>query len=174
MSDTPPLSDGASPGSEAKDDVGQPVVWISFCPELGLYHYHNESDPNEDPLDTKFTREGLLDVVTGLMQSQRVKDAQDLAFMCAWGRLFAHKIVVFYTSGMFRVFNPLPIPDSEKEESADMREFLADWKRKYPTSESVPVVADYPSVAKRKLEEEEKSDQQLAAEIGVQHGEDPK
>lgn len=173
MSDTPPPSDGARPGSETEEEVGQPVVWISFCPELGLYHYHNETDPNEDPLDTKFTREGLLDVVTGLMQSKQIKDAQDLAFMCAWGRLFAHKIVVFYTSGLFRVFNPTPAPDFEKGETADMKAFFEEWKRKYPTNESVPVVEAYPSVAKRRLDEE-KSDQQLAAEIGVQHGEEPK
>jgi hypothetical protein len=171
MSDTPPPPDGARPGSDADEQVGQPVVWISFCPDLGLYHYHNETDPNEDPLETKFTRDELLDVVTGLMQSQKVKDAQDLAFMCAWGRLFAHKIIVFYTSGLFRVFNPRPAPDFEKNESADMQEFFAEWKRKYPTAESVPVVAEYPSAAKRKLDGE-KSDQQIAAEIGVQHGED--
>jgi hypothetical protein len=154
MSDTPPLSDEARPGNEGKDEVGQPVVWISFCPDLGLYHYHNETDPSEDPLDTKFTREQLVDVVAGLMQSQRVKDAQDLVVMCAWGRLFAHKIVVFYTSGLFRVFNPVPSPDFEKEESADMKEFFDEWKRKFPTHESVPVVEAYPSVARRKLVEE--------------------
>lgn len=173
MSDTPPPSDGARSGSDVDEQAGQPVVWISFCPDLGLYHYHNESDPNEDPLDTKFTREQLEDVVAGLMQSQRVKDAQDLAVMCAWGRLFAHKIVVFYTSGLFRVFNPRPVPDFERDESVEMKNFFDEWKRKYPTTESVPVVAAYPSVAKRRLDEE-KSDQSLAAEIGVQHGEESK
>ena len=171
MSDTSPPSDVARPGSETDEQSGQPVVWISFCPDLGLYHYHNESDPNEDPLDTKFTRDELLNVVTGLMQSQKVKDAQDLAVMCAWGRLFSHKIVVFYTSGLFRVFNPRPAPDFEKGETADMQGFFAEWKRKYPTAASVPVVAAYPSEAKRQ-NDEDKSAQQLAAEVGVQHGDD--
>ena len=30
--------------SQKPDDVGQPTVWLSFCPEFGLYHIHHEVD----------------------------------------------------------------------------------------------------------------------------------
>jgi hypothetical protein len=126
----------------AEDDVGKPTIWVSFCPDLGLYHVHREVE-GEDPTDSKFTRADLRDIVDGMIESAQVVEAQQLATLCAWGRLFGHKVVVFYTSGIFRVFNPEPPDDLEEEESEDMRAFHVEWKKAHPTDDSVPTVEAY-------------------------------
>lgn len=121
---------------------GKPTLWVSFCPDLGLYHVHREVD-DEDPSDNKFTRDELLDLVDGMLKSGQVVEAPQLATLCAWARLFAHKEVIFYTSGSFRVFNPVAPPPEEAEESEDMRQFFAKWKEEHPTTDSIPTVVGY-------------------------------
>ena len=121
---------------------GKPTLWVSFCPDLGLYHVHREVD-DEDPSDNKFTRDELLDLVDGMLKSGQVVEAQQLAHLCAWARLFSHKVVIFYTSGSFRVFNPVTLPPEEAEESEDMKQFFAKWKEEHPTSDSIPTVVGY-------------------------------
>jgi hypothetical protein len=128
-----------------QEDDDQPVFWMSFCPELGIYHHHREVD-GEDPADAKFTREELVDMVEALMRASKAAEARQLADLCAWARLFAHKIVVFYVSGTFKIFNPIPSDDEEKAESEDMKQFFAEWKQQHPTSDTVPTVAAYKSV----------------------------
>ena len=116
-----------------QEDDGKPTIWVSFCPDLGIYHIHREVD-GEDPSDNKFTREDLADILNGMIKSAQVVEAQQLATLCAWGRLFGHKVVVFYTT---------PPDEVEKEESADMRQFFEEWKKAHPTDESVPTVVAY-------------------------------
>lgn len=93
------------------DDEGRPVIWMSFCPDLGIYHCHREVD-GEEPSDVKLTREELLDVVEGLMGAAagggaaQVAQAKQLADLCAWARLFSHKVVCFYASGVFKISTP--------------------------------------------------------------------
>jgi hypothetical protein len=134
---------------KSEEDPGRPVVWVSFCPDLGIYHYHNETEEDGDPLDLKFTRDELIDVVAGMMQSKQVTESQQLTVMCAWARLFAHKVVVFYQSGLFRVHNPEAQPPEEKEESDDMKEFFAKWQTEHASPTSIPTVAAYPSSSKK-------------------------
>ena len=122
--------------------IGEPTIWISFCNELGIYHCHREAE-GEESSDEKFTRDELLDIVEALMKSGQLATAQQLAGMCAWARLFAHKIVVFYTSGRFRIFNPAPPPPEEQKDTTEMKKFLAEWNEKHPTSDSVPTVVSY-------------------------------
>ena len=74
-----------------------------------------------------------------------LQQAQQLALMCAWARLFAHKVVVFYVSGSFKIFNPIPPDAEEQAESEDMREFFATWQKEHPTSDSIPTVVAYKS-----------------------------
>lgn len=126
------------------DGDDQPIIWMSFCPDLGLYHYHREAD-GEEPADSKLTREDLVDIVEGLMRAGKAAEAHQLAFTSAWARLFAHKVVVFYASGTFRVFNPVPPDVAEQEESADMKQFFAEWQREHPTNDSIPTVVGYKS-----------------------------
>jgi len=128
-----------NPGGE---DV--PVVWISFCPDLGIYHYHREAE-GEETIDQKFTREELLTLVEGLMKAGEVEQIQQIIQPCAWARLFAHKVVVFYLSGTFRIFNPIPPETPEQEDSAAMKEFFEEWRRANPTDANIPVVAPFKS-----------------------------
>jgi hypothetical protein len=128
----------------SSDDDDQPVIWMSFCPDLGIYHCHREVE-GEDPADSKFTREELVDMVEALMRSGKAAEAQQLALMCAWARLFAHKIVVFYVSGSFKIFNPVPPDDVEQAESEEMKKFFAEWQRQHPTNDSIPTVVAYKS-----------------------------
>jgi hypothetical protein len=123
---------------------------MSFCPDLGLYHYHREID-GEDPADSKLTRDELTDIVEALMKAGKAAEAQQLAFTSAWARLFAHKVVVFYVSGTFRVFNPTPPDALEQEESEDMKKFFSEWQKAHPTGDSIPTVVSYKS--KRPLTE---------------------
>ena len=131
-----------------QDDDGKPAIWVSFCPDLGIYHIHREVD-DEDTTDSKFTRDDLVDIVEGMISSAQVTEATQLTTLCAWGRLFAHKIVVFYTSGMFRVFNPVQPDVFEKDESGEMREFFDAWKKAHPTEESIPTVVAYARPVKK-------------------------
>ena len=136
MSDTP---------TQQADAVleGKPTMWVSFCPDLGLYHLHREVD-GEDPSDVKFTRVELVDMVEGLMRSAQALEAQQLAMYCAWARLFAHKVVMFTTAGEFRIYNPAPpLDESENEESADMKKFFADWRAAHPDDSALPVVPEH-------------------------------
>jgi hypothetical protein len=129
------------------DDEGRPVIWMSFCPDLGIYHCHREEE-GEEPSDTKLTREEVLDIVEGLMKVSQVSQAKQLAELCAWARLFAHNIVCFYGSGTFKIFKPVPPGSSEVEESEDMKKFFAEWNRAHPTKESVPVVVPFKQSSK--------------------------
>lgn len=133
------MSDVESP---VQDDDGLPVIWASFCPDLGLYYIHREAE-GEDPRDSKFTRSDLVDIIEGMIKTAQVADAQQLATLCAWARLFTHKVVVFYTSGTFRVFNPTPPDELEAEESADMKSFFDEWKKAHPTTDSIPTVVSH-------------------------------
>jgi hypothetical protein len=134
------LSSVSQPG----DDEWVPTIWISFCNELGIYHCHREAE-GEESSDEKFTRNELLDIVEGLMKSGQLATAQQLAGMCAWARLFAHKIVVFYTSGRFRIFNPESPPPEEQEDTEKMKKFQEEWNAKHPTSDTIPTVVAYRS-----------------------------
>ena len=124
------------------EDDDQPVIWMSFCPDLGIYHCHREAD-GEEPVDSKFTRVELIDMVEALMKAGKASEAKQLADLCAWARLFAHKVVVFYVSGSFKIFSPVPPDEGEREESEDMKKFFAEWQRQHPTSESIPTVVAY-------------------------------
>lgn len=130
--------------SQPVDEEGVPTIWISFCNELGIYDCHREAE-GEKSSDEKFTRDDLLDIVEGLMKAGQLATAQQLAGMCAWARLFAHKIVVFYTSGSFKIFNPVPPPPEEQEDTEEMKKFLAEWNAKHPTSDTIPTVVAYRS-----------------------------
>lgn len=129
---------------QASEDSDQPVIWMSFCSDLGIYHCHREVE-GEEPDDSKFTREELVDMVEALMRAGKSAEAQQLALICAWARLFAHKIVVFYVSGAFKIFNPVPPDVEEQAESEEMKQFFADWKRQHPMSDSIPTVVAYAS-----------------------------
>jgi len=130
--------------SQPVDEEGVPTIWISFCNELGIYHCHREAE-GEESSDEKFTRNELLDIVEGLMKAGQLATAQQLAGMCAWARLFAHKNVVFYTSGSFKIFNPVPPQPEEQEDTEEMKKFLAEWNAKHPTSDTIPTVVAYRS-----------------------------
>ena len=124
------------------EDKDLPIVWISFCPDLGIYHYHREVE-GEEVLDKKFTREELLLLVEGMMEVGQVDQIQQLVAVCAWARLFAHKIVVFYSSGTFRIFNPIPPEVPEQEDSQAMKDFFDEWKKVHPTDDTIPVVTPF-------------------------------
>ena len=124
------------------EDVGSPTVWVSFCPDLGLYHLHREVD-NEDPEDVKLTREELVSLVDGLIKVGNIAQAQEIATTCAWARLFAHKVVLFYTSGIFRIFSPKQPDENEKEEREDMKKFHEQWSADHPEGVELPVVEPY-------------------------------
>jgi hypothetical protein len=133
------MTENIAPSSE---DVGQPTVWASFCPDLGLYHLHRETD-GEDPEDVKLTREELERLVDGLIKVGSLTQAQEIATTCAWARLFGHRIVLFYTSGIFRIFSPKQPDAEEKEEREDMRKFHEQWSAEHPEGVELPTVEPY-------------------------------
>lgn len=124
------------------EDMGAPVVWVSFCPDLGLYHCHREVD-GEDPADEKLTRDELEAMVEGMMKAGQIGQIQQLVELCAWARLFSHRVVVFYTSGSFRICKPLPPEAPEKEDNEFMKDFFAQWEKDHPTEESIPTVVPF-------------------------------
>jgi hypothetical protein len=130
------------PSSPASEDIGQPTLWVSHCPDYGLYHIHREVE-GDDPDDVKLTREELAALVDGLIKVGKIAQAQEMALTCAWARLFAHKVVLFYTSGTFRIFDPPRPTDDEKEEREEMKGFQAQWQAEHPEGTILPVVEPY-------------------------------
>lgn len=119
-----------------------------LLPNLGIYHVHQE-DGEADPLDVKLTRDELHDFVDGLLKAGKAEQANQFAVMCAWARLFGHKVVVFYDTAAFRIFNPVPPEQPELEESAEMRTFFAEWEKAHPGGEKVPTVVSYRNTKSR-------------------------
>jgi hypothetical protein len=131
------------PEVDANDD-GPPIFWVSFCSDLGLYHLHREAE-DQEPQDSKLTRDELHCLVEGMMGSGQAVEAQQLTTMCGWARLFAHKIVVFHVSGTFKIYNSAPPPAYEVEDTEDMKAYQEIWKKERLMSGEAPVVAAYPS-----------------------------
>jgi hypothetical protein len=135
------MAENLSP--EQQDPSEKPVVWISFCPDLGLYHLHREGDGEDEISDEKLTRDELESLVDGLVKSGQVAQIQQLVELCAWARLFAHKVFVLYTTGTFRVFNPIPPEKAEQEDSEFMRDFFAEWQKEHPDASKIPTVMPF-------------------------------
>lgn len=129
---------------EVIEDDGPAIFWVSFCGDLGIYHLHREVD-GEEPQDTKLTRDELQSLVEGMIASGKATEAVQITTMCGWARLFGHKVVVFHATGAFKIYNPVPPPDYEVEDNADMKAYQEIWKKEHLMSDSVPVVAAYPS-----------------------------
>jgi hypothetical protein len=136
------MTENTTPSAEPQDPKDMPVIWVSFCPDLGLYHLHREVD-NEEPSDEKLTRDELEALVDGMVKAGQVQQIQQLIELCAWARLFAHKFFVLYTSGSFRVFNPTPPEKPEQEDSEFMKEFFASWKKDHPDESQLPTVVPF-------------------------------
>jgi len=128
---------------EQQDPNDKPVIWISFCPDLGIYHLHREGEGEDEISDEKLTRDELESLVDGLVKSGQVAQIQQIVDLCAWARLFAHKIFVLYTSGTFCVFNPTPPEKTEQEDSEFMREFFAQWQKDHPEASKIPTVIPF-------------------------------
>jgi len=129
--------------SDHQDSNDKPVIWISFCPDLGLYHLHREGEGDEEISDEKLTRDELEILVDGLVKAGQVAQIQQLVELCAWARLFAHKVFVLYSSGSFRVFNPIPPEKPEQEDSEFMKKFFEDWRREHPDDSQIPTVMPF-------------------------------
>ena len=136
------MTDNTPPQSQDTEDVGKPTMWVSFCPDFGLYHVHREAD-SEDPEDVKLTREELEALIDGLIKIGKIAQAQEFATISAWARLFAHKVVLFYTSGTFRIFAPKQPDEAEKAEREDMKQFFAEWQAGHPEGTDLPIVEPY-------------------------------
>jgi hypothetical protein len=121
----------------------RPVVWTSFCPELGMYYYRNEQDMSVDPIVWKFTHDELLAHVEGLFQAGKSELSKELVVVCAWARSFAHLVVVLYTDGTFEARKPPPLPAEVVEDTAEMAEYVAKWKEQHPDSSSVSEAPGY-------------------------------
>ena len=134
------MADSTAPVAQDPNDV--PVIWVSFCPDLGIYHLHSEVGDG-DPTDDKITRDELEIMVEGLVKAGQVQQIQQLVEMCAWARLFAHKVFVFYTSGYFRVFNPIPPEEAEVVDNEFMKEFFATWQKEHPEGSNIPTVMPF-------------------------------
>lgn len=135
------MTDNSVP--DAQDQNDKPVIWVSFCPDLGLYHLHREGEGEEEISDNKLTRDELEILVEGLVKAGQVAEIQQITELCAWARLFAHKIFVLYTSGSFRVFNPIPPEEPEREDSEFMKKFFEDWMRANPDEAKIPTVMPF-------------------------------
>jgi hypothetical protein len=135
------------------NDEGPPIFWVSFCGELGIYHLHREVE-GYDPQDSKLTRDELHCLVDGMLASGQAAEAQQITTMCAWARLFEHQIVVFHTSGSFKIYKPVPPPAYEVEDSEDMKKYQEVWKKDHLMANTVPpVVTAYPSQKNLRKEE---------------------
>jgi hypothetical protein len=129
---------------EVPEDDGPPVFWVSFCSELGIYHLHREAE-GEAPQDSKLTRDELQSLVEGMIATGKAAELEQITSMCAWARLFAHKIVVFHATGAFKIYNPVPPPAYELEDTLDMKSYQEIWKKEHLMSDSTPVAPVYPS-----------------------------
>ena len=133
------MTENTATEQQASSDT--PVIWISFCPDLGLYHMHREQE--DEVADQKFTRDELEAMVDGMVKSGQVVAIQQLIELCAWARLFAHKWFVLYSSGDFRVFNAIPPEKVEQEDSEFMKKFFEDWQRDHSEGVQIPTVAPF-------------------------------
>ena len=84
------------------------VVQISYCPELGIYHYIR-NDGDEFFFDTEKLEKSL---ETFLSQQNRA-DAEYMSRLTAGARQFPHKLITYYADGKCKILDPPPPVDSE-------------------------------------------------------------
>jgi hypothetical protein len=121
----------------------RPVVWTSFCPEMGLYYYRNELDESSDPIVEKFTHDELLLHVEGLCRAGKPELGQEIVVVCAWARAFAHMVVVLFTDGTFEARKPAPLPVEVMEDVQAMSSYVEQWKKSHADPSTVETAPAY-------------------------------
>jgi hypothetical protein len=109
-------------------DYGAPMIWLSYCYELGLYHLHAEApDSKDDPNDAKYDREEMISAIEALTRAGESAQAELLARLAAVARQYGHHVVVYYSTGKVRICRPLPPHEEERAEREARREEVAKW-----------------------------------------------
>lgn len=121
----------------------RPVVWVSFCPELGMYYYRNEQDESVDPLVWKFTHDELLAHIEGLCEAGKSSLGKEIVAVCAWARAFAHLVVVLFTDGTFEARKSAPLPNEVVEDVKAMSQYVEQWKKSHPDMAKVEQAPEY-------------------------------
>jgi len=88
--------------------------FICFCPDFRIYHFHQRDDSKEGDeaeADYKFTEPELENVVAAHLSQGNKREAEFVAKMTGFARLYPHKIVEFSTEGD----GGLNVKDPEKE-----------------------------------------------------------
>lgn len=75
---------------------------ICYCPDLRLYHYDLRDDTIVPPksnvvADYKFTEEELVEILEDMVSQDKRTQAEMMAILTGYGRLYPHKLVDFYT-----------------------------------------------------------------------------
>lgn len=78
------------------------VVEISYCPELGIYHY-TRSDGDEFFWDNVM----LEQTIEAYLRQGKMKDAEFMARVTTAARETPHKVVVFHGDGTVKVKDPV-------------------------------------------------------------------
>lgn len=84
-------------------DAPQVMVQISYCPELGIYHYVR-SDGDEFFFDD----DKLEQSITLYLSQKKKTDAEFMALLTADARKHPHKIVIYEGDKSPRITNPIP------------------------------------------------------------------
>ena len=84
-------------------EASQVVVQISYCPELGIYHYVR-SDGDEFFFDD----DKLEQSITLYLSQKKKKDAEFMALITADARAHPHKIVVYEGDKPPKIVSPVP------------------------------------------------------------------
>lgn len=131
------------------DGFGKPMIWLSYCPDLGIYHVHAESSDTEEPSDSKYDREEMVSAVEALQRAGEAQQAELMARLAADARLYPHKVIVFFDTGRSRICNPWPPHEEEIEERREHCEAQVKWQAEHPDGAGLVVAPTYPSLAKQ-------------------------
>ena len=104
-SDQPPVS-----GAVSGKDI---TVQISYCPALGLYHYKRSDG------EYFFDGDQLEQSLEAYLLDGKKMDAEYMAKLTSFARVFPHKLVTFFADKTFEVRDPVvaPLEDDEPAES---------------------------------------------------------
>lgn len=110
MSDQPPSDQSPSDQPPAGVVPGKDItVQISYCPALGLYHYRRSDG------EYFFDGDQLEQSLEAYLLDGKKMDAEYMAKLTSFARVFPHKLVTFFADKTFEVRDPVVAPLEDDE-----------------------------------------------------------
>ena len=97
-SDQPPSDQSLVSGATPEKNI---TVEISYCPILGMYHYKRTDG------EYFFDADQLEQSLEAYLLDGKKMDAEYMAKLTAFARVFSHKLVTFFADKTFEVRDPV-------------------------------------------------------------------